>query len=653
MTKKNPKQNLEKLSKKPIKEKTSKTKQKSAVTKESAAKQGAKSAPKDDAEKSPFKALAWKLSKICLIIGIWFIVIIGSIVFYYSLDMPNVEEVAKRTRTPNVTIVDNNGKIIASHGNLYGEVVEATDVSQHLIDAILATEDRRFYSHFGLDPIGFSRAMLANLKARRFAQGGSTITQQVAKNLFLSREKTIKRKVQELLFAFWLETKFTKNQILTLYINRVYFGQGAYGVEAASNHYFKKSAKNINIYQAALLAGILKAPSTYNPIHNPEKSLKRTRQVLINMVNAGFIDEKNVKLLSTEQFKYITAVESHETKSARYFSDWIIDQTNSLMGSVNNDIVISTTHDSRIQEIAEGVLKAALKKQPEDIQGAIVVMSPNGAVRALVGGKNYSTSQFNRATQALRQPGSAFKPFIYLAAVEKGFTPNDLVEDKPIKIGDWAPKNYNDKYLGLVTIKEALAKSINSVAVYLSEAVGRMRVVSTAKKLGITTELRPTPSIALGTNEVTLIDLTSAYATFCNDGFGIWSYGVNSIVDKSENPIYIRSGTGPGQLIKPSHVAAMNEMLAEVINTGTGKAAALQRVAAGKTGTTQNNRDAWFIGYTSDYIVGVWIGKDNGSPMKNMYGGGLPAKIWHDIMLHIHTEPPSRNLLGITNSNHN
>jgi penicillin-binding protein 1A len=600
--------------------------------------------------KQPFswKSLAFKLAKYCLIIGIWGALAIGSILFYYSLDMPNVEEVASRTRTPNVTIVDQDGNTIASYGNLYGEVVEATEVPKHLIDAILATEDRRFYSHFGLDPIGFSRAMFANIKARRFVQGGSTITQQVAKNLFLSREKTIKRKAQELLFAFWLEDKFTKNQILTLYINRVYFGQGAYGVQAAAQHYFKKSARELNIYQAALLAGMLKAPSTYNPVHNPDKALKRTRQVLLNMVNAGFIEAEDVKLLSAEQFKYITDVDKKSTKSARYFSDWIIDQTDDLMGSVDNDVVISTTLDKRAQEIAEGVLKAALSTQPDDIQGAVVVISPNGAVRALVGGKNYSTSQFNRATQALRQPGSAFKPFVYLAALEKGFTPTDLIEDKPIKIKDWEPKNYNEKYLGLVTMKEAFAKSINSVAVYLSETAGRGRVVATARRLGITTELHPDPSIALGTNEVTLMDITSAYATFSNDGFGIWPYGVSSIVGKNENPIYIRSGDGPGKLVKSEQVAAMNSIMAEVINSGTGKAAKLKRTAAGKTGTTQDYRDAWFIGYTADYVTGIWIGKDNGSPMEKVAGGGLPAKIWHDVMMHLHTEPPSRNLLGLS-----
>lgn len=587
------------------------------------------------------KHVLGKLLKLGLIASIWGIIIIGVTLFYYSLSMPDIEKIASRTRTPNVTIIDSEGNLIESYGSLYGDVIEATEVPKALIDAILATEDRRFYKHFGIDMIGLSRAMFANLKARKFVQGGSTITQQVAKNLFLSREKTIKRKVQELLFAFWLENKFTKNQILTLYINRVYFGKGAYGVEAAAQRYFKKSARDLNIYQSALLAGMLKAPSTYNPIHNPEKALKRTRQVLLNMVDAGFIEAKDVKLLSAEQFKYVVEVEENKTQNARYFSDWIIDQTDSLMGSVDNDIVISTTLDNKTQQIAEGVLKAALQDQDEDIQGAVLVMTPNGAIKAIVGGKNYFTSQFNRATQALRQPGSAFKPFVYLAALEKGFSPNDLVEDKPITIGDWSPKNYNDKYVGLVTVKEALAKSINSVAVYLSETIGRMRVVATAKRLGITTPLNSDPSIALGTNEVTLLDMVTAYAAFCNNGFGVWSYGVNQIADKEGNVIYKRIGGGPGQVMTPMHAAQMNEMLAEVINSGTGKAAKLQVPAAGKTGTTQDYRDAWFIGYTPDYITGVWIGKDDGSPMDKMYGGGLPAKIWHDVMMHIHNTRPT------------
>lgn len=616
-------------------------------------KQPAKKKKKKPQQTSMPKTLFWKLLKFGLIVAIWGAIIIGVTLFYYSLSMPDIEEVASRTRTPNVTIIDSEDNLIESYGSLYGDVIKATAVPKHLIDAILATEDRRFYRHFGFDLIGFSRAMLANLKARRLVQGGSTITQQVAKNLFLSRDKTIKRKVQELLFAFWLENKFTKNQILTLYINRVYFGKGAYGIEAAAQRYFKKSAKDLNIYQSALLAGMLKAPSTYNPIHNPEKALKRTRQVLLNMVDAGFIEARDVKLLSAEQFKYVVEVEETKTKNARYFSDWIIDQTDSLMGSVDNDIVISTTLDNKTQQIAEGVLKAALKDQDEDIQGAVLVMTPDGAIKAIVGGKNYSTSQFNRATQALRQPGSAFKPFVYLAALEKGFSPNDLVEDKPITVGDWSPKNYNDKYVGLITIKEALAKSINSVAVYLSETIGRMRVIATAKRLGITSPLNADPSIALGTNEATLIDMVTAYAAFCNNGFGVWAYGVNKISDKEGNVIYKRVSGELGQVMTSMHAAQMNEMLAEVINSGTGKAAKLQIPAAGKTGTTQDYRDAWFIGYTPDYITGVWIGKDDGSPMDKMYGGGLPAKIWHDIMMHIHNTHPTPNLLRVINTNHN
>ena len=546
------------------------------------------------------------------------------LVIIYAYDLPDIEKAASAKRRPSITVIAEDGDIIATFGKVYGEPIQTKELPSHLIHAVLATEDRKFYDHHGIDIIGISRAFATNILAGRIKQGGSTITQQAAKNLFLSRERSIKRKIQELLLAFWLEHKFTKDQILTLYLNRVYFGSGTYGIEAASRRYYDCSAKDLSLYQSAVLAGLLKAPSRYNPVRSADAADKRAEQVLQNMVNAGYLTKKEAK-----NVPYFKAVPSAKrVGGGYYFADWILDNVSSYLGNIDQDITVKTTLNPQIQKASEKALSNKLKTE----QGAIVVLDKNGAVKAMVGGRSYSKSQFNRAVQALRQPGSAFKPFVYLAAVEEGYRPNDMVEDRPVTIRGWKPKNYSKKYKGTVTLKDALAKSYNTVSASLAEQIGQDRVKKVARRLGITTNMTDEPALALGASEVKLIELTAAYTAFANHGFGAWTYGINEITDSKGNELYKRKGSGSGRLIKARHASYMNEMLVEVITNGTGKAANFGVKAGGKTGTSQNNRDAWFIGYTDEYIAGVWVGNDNGSPMKNVTGGGLPAKIWREIM---------------------
>ncbi|TAN61748.1 MAG: PBP1A family penicillin-binding protein, partial [Magnetospirillum sp.] len=586
------------------------------------------------------RLLMWGLT-----LAIWVGIGVGGLVAYYAIDLPDIDRMTATTRRPSVVFHSVDGEVFAAYGDLYGEPLDLPDISPLIIQAVLATEDRRFFSHWGFDPIGLARAFYSNLRAGHAVQGGSTITQQLAKNLFLTPERNLKRKVQELLMALWLEKRFAKDQILSLYLNRVYLGSGTFGVDAAAKRYFDVSARKLDLYQSAVIAGLLKAPSRYSPLNDPEASRKRTADVLQNMVNAGYIDQKTA---DTTQVTGASQLVRRQLPAGRYFADWVMSHLDQFGEAAGKDIVVKTTLDVGLQRKVEASLATMMDgagAKANASQGAVVVMSPDGAVRALTGGKDYDDSQFNRATQGLRQPGSSFKPFVYLTAMEKGFAPDDTFDDAPIKLGNWSPGNYTGKYLGRVTLRQALAESINTVAVRLVEEVGPNRVIATARRLGITSDLRNDATLALGTSEVSLVELTTAYAAFANGGSGVTAYAVSEITDPAGHVLYHRSGGGFGQVISPAALARMHDMMSAVILQGSGKAARLDRPAAGKTGTTQDYRDAWFMGFTADYVAGVWMGNDDYRvEMKKVTGGGLPAQLWKQVMVAAHKGLPVRPL---------
>lgn len=555
---------------------------------------------------------------------------------WFYVDLPDVEDSLAPSRRPTVWVMAADGTELAAVGDLYGVPVRLADLPAQLPQAVLATEDRRFYDHIGIDFYGLARAAFANLRAGRIVQGGSTITQQVAKNLFLTPDRNLKRKIQEVMLALWLEDKFSKDQILELYLNRVYLGAGTYGVDAAARKYFGKPASAINTWQAAMLAGLLKAPSRYNPLADKDRASARTRVVLGAMVSAGYLTE--TEAASARKL----AATSHPTRPGRrapFFVDWVLDQVSDYVGGRDRDLIVQTTLLPRLQVRAESTLSLTLErngKQRQIGEGAVVVMSTDGAVRAMVGGESYGASQFNRATQARRQPGSAFKPAVYLAALKAGRHPDDIYDDAPIKIGAWQPTNFDGKYAGRMTMSDALARSVNTVAVRLAVDVGVDRVATAARSLGLDPGERPDASIALGTAETTLLELTAAYAPFANGGDGVIPYGIEEIRDGGGNVFYRRRVSGTGKVVDPNILRDMNRMLKRVINEGTGRNAAFGPDAAGKTGTSQNYRDAWFVGYSADYLSGVWLGNDDGTPMKGVTGGSFPAVIWRDVMRAAH-----------------
>ena len=580
-----------------------------------------------------------------LIAAIWGFIALGSVLAWYAYGLPDIEGISRATRRPGITLVAADGTPISSSGEIYGRSVIVAELPPALPRAVLAVEDRRFYEHWRIDLRGLARAMWVNLRAGGIVQGGSTITQQLAKVLFLSPERTLERKVQEALLALWLETRFTKDEILSLYLNRVYLGAGTYGVDAAARRYYGKPAERVGLYEAAQLAGLLKAPTRYSPANDPAAAAARTRVVLAAMVDAGYITDDQV----AEALASKPAVRALPARRARYFADWIMAQVNDFVGRVDADLTVVTTLDSRIQTIAEQEVAALLDgegAQRGAHQAAFLALSPDGAVRAMVGGRDYAQSQFNRAVQARRQPGSAFKPFVYLAALENGRRPDHRMVDNPVEVDGWRPRNYAGRYYGEVTLREAFARSLNSVAVRLSEEAGRRRVAEAARRLGISSELEVSPSIALGTSEVSLLELTGSYAVFANRGRGVWPYGIAEIRDASGRVLYRRQGGGPGSVVGGRAVDQMTDLMTAVVEWGTGKAAKLDRPAAGKTGTSQEFRDAWFVGFTNELVAGVWLGNDDDTPMKKVTGGGLPARLWGRVMARALAGQPPRPLPG-------
>ena len=566
-------------------------------------------------------------------LAIWLMVFVAIALFYYLHDLPNLSDLESKKGKQIIKVNYSDDQRITNFGEIYSSEVYFYEIPQNLVNAVVATEDRRFFSHHGVDIFGIARAFYVNQKAGRVLQGGSTITQQLAKLIFLNADRNFKRKIQEVLLAIQLERNFTKEQILTFYLNRAYFGSGNYGVGNAAKFYFGKNISKINLNEAAMLAGLLKAPSKFSPKNNQELAESRTDVVLNNMVEAGFLDEKNLsEILQDVNYK-------KNGSQHLYFADFVHDQFAEFISKKaleDKNISITTTLDEKIQEKLETILNDFAEKKAKKLgksEIAVVIMDKDGAVLGMSGGKDYQKSQYNRATYAKRQPGSAFKTIVYLTAFENGFDPEDEFEDKKINIGTWLPENYENHYLGEVDLKKAFANSLNSVAVQLAQKLKREDIVSTAYKLGIMSKIdKNDPTIALGTTEVSLFEMVAAYATIANNGEGVIPYSISEIKGEGGATLYKRESSGLGKVISEDAEGYIKEVLREVVVSGTGKAANIAQDVYGKTGTSQNFRDAWFIGFNDAYVVGVWIGNDDNTPTNKITGGSLPAILFAEIL---------------------
>ena len=560
-----------------------------------------------------------------------------------------------------VTFLDRYGQEIGRRGILHDDSVPLEQMPPYLPEAVLATEDRRFYDHFGIDLIGTARALTVNARASGVVQGGSSITQQLAKNLFLSNERTLERKVNEAFLAIWLETHLSKREILQLYLDRVYMGGGTFGIQAASQFYFGKSVRDVTLPEAAMLAGLFKAPTKYAPHVNLPAARARANDVLSNLVDAGYLSAAQVY---AARLNPATPVDRTREVSPDWYLDFAYDETRKLVESGklggNRVLTVHTALDVDLQKKAESTIEDQLRQNGPAYhakQSAAVIMQPDGAVRAIVGGRDYGASQFNRATDALRQPGSSFKPFVYLTAIMTGrFKPSTIVVDGPVCIGNWCVHNYGGSYRGALPLQTALAHSLNTIAVKLSIAIGngnpklgRARIVETARAMGLTTPLNDTVSLPVGADEVTVIDMASAYSAFANGGKHVAPFAAIDIRNGRGEVIYRHDldGPRPVQVVPAADVAIMNNMLTHVVEEGTGTRARLDNVrVAGKTGTTNNYKDAWFCGFTGDYVGAVWFGNDDDSSMNEMTGGTLPAKTWHDIMAYAHQGIDAKPVTG-------
>ncbi|MBX9710061.1 MAG: PBP1A family penicillin-binding protein [Xanthobacteraceae bacterium] len=563
-----------------------------------------------------------------------------------------------------VTFLDRYNNPIGSRGIKHNDSIPLEDFPDHLIKATLATEDRRFYDHFGIDIAGTARALMTNAQAGGVRQGGSSITQQLAKNLFLNNERTIERKVKEAFLAIWLETRLTKNEILKLYLDRAYMGGGTFGVDGAAHFYFNKSARDVNLAEAAMLAGLFKAPTKYAPHINLPAARARANVVLDNLVDAGFMTEGQV---FGARRNPATAVDRRDDVAPNYYLDYAFDEMKKLVETFPRSytervFTVRTAIDMNVQKAAEETVEDQLRQFGRDYhatQAAVVLADLDGGVRAMVGGRDYGASQFNRATDAMRQPGSSFKPYVYTTALMNGFTPNSIVVDGPVCIGNWCPQNYGHSYSGAVTLTQAITRSINVVPVKLSIAIGgkggpkagRAKIVETARKFGIKAPLPDTPSLPIGADEVNVIEHAVAYATFPNKGKAVTPHAVLEVRTGAGDLVwrYDRDGPKPRQVIPVSVANDMVGMMSHVVEEGTARRAQLDGIpAAGKTGTTNSYRDAWFVGYTGNFTMAVWYGNDDYSSTNRMTGGSLPAKTWHDIMVVAHQGVEIKDLPGVT-----
>jgi len=590
----------------------------------------------------------------------------GGMVLMLALAVPAFQETSDddwlKKADLAVTFLDRYGNEIGSRGIRHNDAIPLEEYPDYLIKAVLATEDRRFYEHFGIDVSGTARALNANAKAGGVVQGGSSITQQLAKNLFLSNERTIERKIKEAYLALWLESRLTKNEILKLYLDRGYMGGGAFGVDAAAQYYFGKSARDVTLSEAAMLAGLFKAPSRFSPNVNLPAARARANVVLDNLVDAGFMTEGQV---FGARRNPATPIDRRDEHSPNYYLDWAFDEIKKIVDTFPKTVservfVVRTAIDMNLQRETENAIETSLRQYGHEYhatQSAAVLMDLDGGVRAMVGGRDYGQSQFNRAVDALRQPGSSFKPYVYATALANGFKPTSIVVDAPICLGNWCPQNYGHHYGGSMTLTQAITHSINTVAVRLSIAVGggnpkagRAKIIATAHKMGIRTPLPDSSSLPIGAAEVTVLDHTGAYATFPNLGKAVTPHAVLEIRTPSGPSLWRwdRDGQKPRQVISTQVATEMIYMMNKVVEEGTGKRAMLDGIrTAGKTGTTNAYRDAWFMGYTGNFVCGIWFGNDDYAPTNRMTGGSLPAMTWHDIMTYAHQGIEVKNLPGL------
>ncbi len=580
----------------------------------------------------PRRRLRWRLVRWAVIAAVWGVVVAGLGLAWLARDLPRPEAALDAARRPGLTLQDRAGQTFATFGDVVGEPLRLTDLPRYLPAAAVAVEDRRFYRHFGIDGVGVLRAIWVNLRAGRLVQGGSTLTQQVAKNLFLSNARTLRRKVQELMLTVWLEQTFTKAEILEIWLNRVYLGSGAWGMDAASRLYFGVSARRLNLWQSAVLAGVPRAPSRINPRTDPAAAAARGREVLAAMADTGVITQAE----ATQAASQIAFAPRPAT--AGWFADWVADSAQSVVPP-GADAVLRTTLDAKLQAAAERHLTALLDGPGAASgvsQGALVALDVStGGIRAMVGGRDWRSSPFNRATAAHRQPGSAFKLFVWLAALEAGMRPDDTVLDAPIRIGSWAPQNFDGTFKGDVTLEDALAQSLNTASVRLMQQAGGPRgVAAVARRLGIIEALPQDLTLALGTGEVGLLELSAAYATVFNAGRLVVPAGLDGVeADGKRVPL---PRPAADRVLEPDVAAEMAQMLAAVVARGSGRGAAVPgRFTAGKTGTTQDFRDAWFVGVAgsgaSATVIGVWLGNDDARPMRGVTGSGLPARLFREV----------------------
>lgn len=594
----------------------------------------------------PQKKRIWPYAVVTVLV--WVGIFCAITVSHWISELPDTKNLLTAAATPDIIIRDVHGRMIAHPGLQQGATIDVSELPAYVPNAFIAIEDRRFRDHFGLDPIGMLRAGGENMVAGHVVQGGSTLTQQLAKNLFLEPKRTFDRKIEEAVFAVYLESRYSKDQILTLYLNRVYFGAGVYGIQAAAQRFFGKPASKLTLIEAAMLAGSVKAPSLYNPT-DYETSHGRAEVVIAAMQDAGFIDAKTMQ---EAQATFPRLMRETGTVNAGYIADWVVDHIHNSIGlDVKEPLIVDTTFDLNMQAKAERSVRALMAQESGKYhasQAALVSMTTQGAIRAMVGGVSYSQSNYNRAV-ALRQPGSAFKPFVYLAAFEHGHKPSDMATDGPIDIKGWKPSDYEGKFEGQITLTRAFAKSSNSVAAQLTQEVGPRTVAETAHRLGIDSPLEDVPSLALGTSNVTAVELTGAYAPFANGGNAVIPYGIVKITNRAGKILWQREASDKGRVMSPENDAAVTSLMVETVTTGTGKAAKLEeRPSAGKTGTTQDYHDAWFVGFTNDLVTGVWVGNDNNQPMKKATGGTLPAHIWKTFMESAEAGVPAKPLVGTT-----
>ncbi len=546
--------------------------------------------------------------------------------------LPDISRLTDLPHKPTITYLDQHGAVLGVRGGMYGGLVKVKALPSYVPGAFVAIEDRRFYEHAGVDPIGIARALAADLAHGRIVEGASTITQQLARNLFLTPDQTLERKAQEMMLAVELERRYTKEEILGLYLSRVYFGSGAYGLEAAARRFFDTSADHLSIAQAALLAGLLKSPTNYNPIDHPDRAAERAKLVLLAMEDTGVItaSQRQKALLHPASAKTASA-----NAAAQYFVDYVDGETRRMVGAPAGDLVVETTLDNGLEGLAASAISETVARERAKgvEEAALVSLDGSGRIRAFVGGVDYAKSPFDRAVQAHRQAGSAWKPFVYLTALEAGRAPDTEVIDEPVTIGSWSPKNYEPGYLGPITLKTALIHSVNTVAARLADEVGRDAVARTARRMGVTSAINTDPAMALGTTLVTPIEMAQAYVPFANGGKRANAYAVERIRTAQGRMIYQHRADPPVVALDNPALGEMDDMLRGVVAEGTGIHAAIPGYdIAGKTGTTSDYKDAWFCGFTGDFATVVWLGRDDGTSMHGVTGGSAPARLWRAYM---------------------